>query len=170
MNKQDLIPIFLSVVLTTGCASNQVRHVDNIIPPTPENDCWSNIETVAVKGEGEKEEIVTRKITNRFYSNECGDRKVEQEIIRANAEIQRARINAASAFLTQIVSTTRDQKLLSEAFRRIAERLDSRDGAIRASQYEAMIKAGLNEDVVRTYEVKCKSETKLNGVMALICN
>ena len=158
------MPWFLTATLTTGCVS--VRHIEAV----SESNCWTTKERVSLKGEGEKEKVVEREILSSLYDERCGDRLLEKTRAQASASVERARIDAGSAFLTQIVSTTRDQKLLAEAFRRIAERLDSKDADIRASQYEAMIKAGLNEDVVRTYEVKCKSETKLNGVMALICN
>ena len=95
---------------------------------------------------------------------------MEKTRAQASASVERARIDAGSAFLTQIVNTTRDQKLLSDAYRRIVERLDSGDAAIRASQYEAMIKAGLTEQDVRAQTIQCRMETNSDGAMHMVCN
>lgn len=164
MLSRKLIPWFLTATLTTGCVS--VRHIEAV----SENNCWTTKERIGLKGKGKKEKVVEREILSNMYDERCGDRLLEKTRAQASASIERARIDAGSAFLTQIVNTTRDQKLLTDAYRRIVERLDSRDDTIRASQREAMIKAGLNEQDVRAQTVQCRMEKNPDDVMHMVCN
>ena len=164
MISRKLMPWFLTATLTAGCVS--VRHIEDV----SENNCWTTKERISLQGKGKKEKVVEREILSNLYDERCGDRLLEKTRAQASASVERARIDAGSAFLTQIVNTTRDQKLLSDAYRRIVERLDSGDAAIRASQYEAMIKAGLTEQDVRAQTIQCRMETNSDGAMHMVCN
>ncbi len=93
MNGVKLTSAFLGALMLGGCAS--VHHVDTVIPPDPDNDCWSTVKRDAIKGN----EIIGTAIIDRRFSTECSQDRVQAVKLEVAGKVERARIDAISRLL-----------------------------------------------------------------------
>jgi hypothetical protein len=166
-SRNIILPVFLAAAVS-GCAS--MKHVESVLPAAPDNGCWSTVERVSTKGEGEKQEVVGRQIVDRTYSPECGNQRVLTEQMKAAAEVARARVDANSMLLAQGLKTVTDKAVLNNLYRQIVGRLDSENPEIQTSQAAALEKVGVTQAFVRSQVVKCRSVTLPDGKIVLDCD
>jgi hypothetical protein len=187
--RSQILPVFLAAALT-GCAHTNYRTYDRVIQPDESNECKAMVirETikpgevikdekgnVKIDGEGKEEktpdELVGTEVVKVVFSAKCSDDRVTRAIVKADGDVKKARIDAASKAL---VEALRSRGITPEGLIEVAQvikaNLNPRDPVKRQSQLTALKDGGTTENYINSLLVSCHTVSQANGTMELECN